>query len=255
MSELNDNELLRYSRQLMLPELDIAGQERLKDSHCVIMGLGGLGSPLALYLAAAGLGRLTLVDPDTVELSNLQRQIVHQQSSIGMPKTDSAARTLGALRSDLDLALVPRALADDALIACFADADVVADGTDRFASRFAINRACWQTGTPLVSGAAIRWTGQVAVFDPNVTGSPCYQCLHPDTEALAEVEENCAENGVIAPLVGVIGALQAMEVIRLLTGTGPSATGGVMHYDGKYGEWRTFRLPRNPACPVCGDNA
>jgi adenylyltransferase/sulfurtransferase len=253
MSELNDNELLRYSRQLMLPELDIAGQEQLKDSHCVIMGLGGLGSPLALYLAATGLGRLTLVDPDTVELSNLQRQIVHQQSSIGMSKTDSAARTLGALRSDLDLTLVPRALADDAMTACFAGADVVADGTDRFASRFAINRACWRTGTPLVSGAAIRWSGQVAVFDPRVPGSPCYQCLHPDTEALAAVEENCAENGVIAPLVGVIGALQAMEVVRLLTDIGPGATGDVVHYDGKYGEWRTLKLPRNPACPVCGD--
>lgn len=251
MSELDDNELLRYSRQLMLPDLDIAGQERLKDSHCVVMGLGGLGSPVALYLAAAGIGRLTLVDPDTVELSNLQRQIVHQQSSIGMPKTDSAARTLRALRSDLALDLVPRVLDDGAMAGCFSNADVVADGTDRFASRFAINRACWQSGTPLVSGAAIRWTGQVAVFDPNVSASPCYQCLHPDTEALAQVEENCAENGVIAPLVGVIGALQAMEVIRLLTGTGPSATGSVQHYDGKYSEWRTLKLARNPRCPVC----
>ncbi|MEM1229998.1 MAG: molybdopterin-synthase adenylyltransferase MoeB [Pseudomonadota bacterium] len=257
MPALSDQELLRYSRQIMLPEIDIAGQERLRGAHCVVMGLGGLGSPVAVYLAAAGIGKLTLVDPDVVDDSNLQRQIVHREAGIGQAKTESAAQALQALRSDLELTLVSSAPHERELRGLFAGADVVADGTDRFSSRYAINRACWASGTPLVSGAAIRWSGQVAVFDPQIVDAPCYQCLHPDEGAQLDAAMNCAENGVIAPLVGVIGALQAMEVIKLLTGVGPprSARCPVTLYDAKYGEWQTVTLTRNPACPVCAAGA
>lgn len=252
MAELNDNDLLRYSRHIMLPEIDVAGQEALAQSHCVIMGLGGLGSPVALYLAAAGVGQLTLVDPDRVELSNLQRQIVHRHDQIDALKTDSAAQTLRSRRPSLQLNLISEALEDSALIEVFDSADVVADGTDRFSTRYAINRACWLAGTPLVSGAAIRFTGQVGVFDPRDSASPCYQCLHPDAEAIGGASESCAESGVLSPLVGVIGALQSVEVLRLLTGFGETTVGTVTHYDARYGEWRSLKLAPRADCPVCG---
>lgn len=253
MADLSDDDLLRYSRHIMLPEIDVAGQEALAQSHCVVMGLGGLGSPLALYLAAAGVGTLTLVDPDRVELSNLQRQILHQQDRIDRLKTESAAQTLSALRPGLQLELVSQELADPALAELFHRADVVADGTDRFSTRYAINRACWLAGTPLVSGAAIRFTGQVSVFNPKDPTSPCYQCLHPDVDANGGLGESCAESGVLSPLVGVIGALQSVEVVRLLTTFGPTTVGTVTHYDARYGEWRSLTLSRRPDCPVCGN--
>lgn len=248
---MNDEQLLRYSRHLLLDDVDVAGQERLLAGHAVIMGLGGLGSPAALYLAAAGVGKLTLVDPDTVELSNLQRQIAHSGKTIGQPKTESAAQALAALNADTELVTITKAPTGAELTALCADADVVLDGTDRFASRFGINAACWSAGTPLVSGAAIRWEGQVASFDPGNDQSPCYQCLHPQTTALQDAEQSCATSGVIAPLVGIIGSMQALEAIKHLTGVGDTLVGKVSHFDARYGEWRTFTLNRDARCPIC----
>lgn len=248
---MNDEQLLRYSRHLLLPELDVDGQEQLLAAHVVIMGLGGLGSPVALYLAAAGVGRLTLVDPDVVEASNLQRQVAHTQARLGATKVASAATAIAELNGDTAVVAIDRALTDAELQALFKTASVVVDGTDRFSSRYSINAAAWQAGVPLVSGAAIRWEGQVAVFDPRQADSPCYQCLHPDTGA--QGGETCAENGVVAPLVGVIGSLQALETVKLISASGTSSVGTVTHFDGKYGEWRQLRLQRSSACPICGD--
>ena len=248
---MNDDELLRYSRHLLLGDIDVAGQQQLLNAHVAIMGLGGLGSPAALYLAAAGIGTLTLVDPDTVELSNLQRQIAHSTDDIGNAKTESAATQISALNPGTITHTINSAPQGADLERICAAADVVLDGTDQFASRFAINAACWTASTPLVSGAAIRWEGQVACFDPRIPDSPCYQCLHPQTDALQDAEQSCATSGVIAPLVGVIGSMQALEAIKLLTQVGEGLIGKVSHYDARYGEWRTFTLTRNPHCPIC----
>ncbi len=247
--DLNDEQLLRYSRQIMLPELDVAGQEKLLDATVLIVGLGGLGSPAALYLAAAGVGRLALCDHDQVELSNLQRQIVHNQHTLGRTKVASAADALAALNPDVALTEIPEKLAGDALTDAVGRASVVLDATDNFATRFALNAACLATGTPLVSGAAIRWEGQVAVFDPRSPASPCYRCLYEESEDGAL---RCAENGVIAPLVGIIGACQALETVKLITGVGETLTGYVLYLDGKRMEWRRLRLPKLPGCPACG---
>jgi molybdopterin-synthase adenylyltransferase len=248
VQELNDQQLLRFSRQIMLPELDVAGQERLLNARAMVVGMGGLGSPAALYLAASGVGTLVLADDDAVELSNLQRQIIHRQDSVGEPKVASAARTLRALNPDLDVVTIGRRMDATELAREAAACDVVLDATDNFATRFAINDACLASGTPLVSGAAIRWEGQVAVFDPRRPDSPCYRCLYRagDDEAL-----NCAENGVIAPLVGIIGACQALEAIKLLCGVGETLTGYVLYFDARVMEWRRLRLSRDPACPSC----
>ena len=245
---MDDEQLLRYSRQIMLPELDIAGQERLLDSTVLIVGLGGLGSPVALYLAAAGVGTLVLVDHDDVELSNLQRQIVHRNTAIGTSKVSSAAATLAEINPDTRMRTIPRALEGDELAAAVSDADIVVDATDNFQVRYALNEACWKSATPLVSGAAIRFEGQVAVFDPRQPDSPCYQCLYAegDDEAL-----NCSENGVAAHLVGIIGACQAMETMKVLTGVGDPLVGYVLYFDGKRMEWRKLKLPKMPGCPTC----
>ncbi|MCG7599026.1 HesA/MoeB/ThiF family protein [Halomonas sp. McH1-25] len=249
---MNDDALLRYSRQIMLEQVDIDGQERLLASHALVVGAGGLGSPVALYLAAAGVGRLTLVDDDSVELSNLQRQIAHAQADLGRPKADSAAESARALNPDCQVTSRVERLDGEALASALHDADVVIDCTDRFSSRYAINRASLQTGTPLVSGAAIRFSGQLAVFDPRDTASPCYACLYPPDERgeQADDELRCAENGVIAPLVGLIGTFQALEALKLLAGAGQSHR-GLSTFDGLSGEWRRFNVPRDPACPVC----
>ncbi|MGI9325413.1 MAG: HesA/MoeB/ThiF family protein [Pseudomonadales bacterium] len=246
---MNDEQLLKYSRHLMLPDLDVAGQEQLLAAHVVVMGLGGLGSPVALYLAASGVGKLTLVDPDVVDHSNLQRQIAHGHADIGAAKVESAAGRIRALNLDTDLQLIERSLKDEELMTLFADASVVVDGTDSFRSRYAINAAAWRAGIPLVSGAAIRWEGQVAAFDPRSAESPCYQCLYPDTGA--EGGENCAENGIVSPLVGVIGSMQALEALKLICGVGENLVGKVSYYDAKYAEWRQFSLTRFPQCPIC----
>lgn len=246
--ELNDEQLLRFSRQIMLPELDVAGQEKLLNARVLIVGMGGLGSPAAMYLAAAGVGTLVLADYDHVELSNLQRQIVHRSDAVGMLKVESAARTLKGLNPDVTVELLASRLTLDLLATEVGACDVVLDATDNFATRYALNDACWAAGTPLVSGAAIRWEGQVAVFDPRRGDSPCYRCLYREgsDEAL-----NCAENGVIAPLVGIIGSCQALETIKLLCGVGDSLAGHVLYFDAQHMDWRKLRLSRDPDCPTC----
>lgn len=244
---MNDDQLLRYSRQIMLPQVDIEGQERLLAANVLIVGLGGLGSPVALYLAAAGVGHLILADHDTVDLSNLQRQIAHHTASVGTSKVESAAASIRALNPDTRITLINARLEGDALTRAIEGADLVVDGTDNFLVRYAINDACFAAGKPLVSGAAIRTEGQVAVFDPRVADAPCYRCLflHGDDEAL-----NCSENGVAAPLVGIIGSVQAMEAWKLITQSGSPLVGHVLYLDALAMEWHKLRLRRNPACPV-----
>lgn len=246
--ELSDQALLRYSRQIMLPEVDIEGQEKLLNARVLIVGMGGLGSPAALYLAAAGVGTLVLADHDEVEPSNLQRQIVHRDHSIGEPKVASAARTLSELNPELQIETLQQRLSGAELAAEAGRCQVVLDATDNFSSRYAINQACWQAGTPLVSGAAIRWEGQVAVFDRRRPDAPCYRCLYRegDDQAL-----NCAENGVAAPLVGIIGTCQALEALKLLCGIGETLAGYVLYFDALHMDWRKLRLKRDPDCPTC----
>jgi molybdopterin/thiamine biosynthesis adenylyltransferase len=236
----------------MLPELDISGQEKLLEARVLVVGLGGLGSPAAIYLAAAGVGHLTLVDHDTVDLSNLQRQIAHGECNVGQSKVDSAIESLARLNSTITIEPIAHQLEGDNLTAAVESADVVLDATDNFISRFAINQACVATHTPLVSGAAIRLEGQIAVFDSRVDDSPCYRCLY--NEANDEML-NCAENGVVAPLVGIIGTIQAMEAIKLIAGFGDVLVGHVLYIDVKRMDWRKLKLPRNPNCPTCGQKS
>lgn len=246
---MDDEELLRYSRQIMLPDLDVRGQERLRRAAALVVGLGGLGSPIALYLAAAGVGKLILADDDEVELSNLQRQIAHNSASLGEAKARSAKAALLAINPRIEAEAVVERMDKAGLDEVLGRVDLALDATDNYATRIALNDACWRSGTPLVSGAAIRWEGQVAVFNPQDAASPCYRCLYAqgDGEVL-----NCAENGVIAPLVGVIGALQAMEAVKLIAGVGASLAGRVLYYDGKRTDWRTFKLNKRPGCQTCG---
>lgn len=246
---MDDPTLLRYSRQIMLPEVDVDGQERLIDSHALIVGAGGLGSPAALYLAAAGVGHITLVDADTVELSNLQRQIAHQQARLGQNKADSAKASLQAINPECRVSAIADHAEGEVLERLVAAADVVLDCTDRFSSRYAINAATQNGGVPLVSGAAIRFSGQLAVFDPRLPEGPCYACLYPPSDQDDE-SLNCAESGVMAPLVGVIGCFQAVEAFKLLSGAG-AAHQGLSLFDSLNGQWRHFNVPRDPACPVC----
>jgi len=244
---MNDEQLLRYSRQIMLPQVDIEGQEKLLAATVLIVGLGGLGSPVALYLAAAGVGHLVLADHDTVDLSNLQRQIVHHHKSVGTLKVESAAAAIRALNPGTRTTLINEKLAGDALRRTIDGVDLVLDGTDNFAARYTINDACFAARKPLVSGAAIRMEGQVAVFDPRVVDSPCYRCLYPESN---DQVLNCSENGVAAPLVGIIGSVQAMEAWKLLTGAGTSLVGYVLYLDAHAMEWHKLRLRRNPACTL-----
>jgi len=248
---MNDNQLLRYSRQIMLPQIDIAGQQRLLQSHALIIGLGGLGSPVAMYLAAAGVGQLTLVDFDEVDLSNLQRQIIHSHNDIGRAKVDSAADTLRALNPEITINPLNQQLTAEAFTQIIQQADVVIDASDNFATRFTINRACVETHTPLISGAAIRLEGQVSVF-PNTPGgdTPCYRCLYDD---IPEAEARCSETGVLAPVVGIIGSIQATETIKLLSGLGTPLAGRLLTLDASTLEFREIRLRKDPLCLVCSD--
>ncbi len=246
---MDDEQLLRYSRQILLPQVGIEGQERLRNSHALVVGVGGLGGPAAMYLAGAGVGRLTIADPDRVELSNLQRQIVLRTADLGRPKVEAARATLHALNPLVEICAIVDRLAGAALRACVADADVVLDASDNFATRFDVNRACVGSGTPLVSGAAIRMEGQVAVFRTRRGAGPCYRCLY--TEQGTE-EETCSETGVFAPLVGVIGSLQAAEALRILMGAEAPLQDRLLIVDLAHAQWRTLRIPRDPACPVCG---
>lgn len=248
---MNDNELLRYNRQIMLPQIDIAGQLKLKNAHVLIIGLGGLGSPAALYLTSAGVGHLTLVDFDVVEVSNLQRQVVHLDRDIGKSKVESAKNNLLELNPDTNISTINTKLDKTSLDQLTREADIVIDATDNFESRYAINQSCVSNKTPLVSGAAIRFEGQVCVFINN-DDSPCYSCLYPDTSDATE--ETCSENGVLSPIVGVIGSMQALECIKLLCGIGEPLSGRLMLFDGLNAEWRTMKFKKDPECPVCNQN-
>lgn len=247
---MNDEELLRYSRQIMLPDFDIAGQERLLAAKVLIVGLGGLGSPVALYLAAAGVGELWLVDHDNVDLSNLQRQIAHGEADIGRPKVASASDAIRALNPHTRVNTINEklqgALLDDTVHAV----DLVVDCSDNFSTRFALNAACWKNKKPLVSGAAIRSEGQLLVVDPRVENSPCYRCLYDD--AINDEQLSCAQNGVLAPIVGIIGTLQALEAIKVIAQYGEPAVGRLQIFDGKALELRSLKLKRADDCPVCG---
>ena len=236
----------------MLPEFDVAGQQALLDANALVVGLGGLGSPAALYLAAAGVGSLTLVDDDTVDVSNLQRQIIHDQDSLGRAKVESAAARIAALNPETRVEPIAARLDGAELAGAVAAADVVLDGTDNFVARYAINAACVSARTPLVSGAAIRFEGQVTVIDPRRDDAPCYRCLYGEA---GDVALNCAENGVAAPLVGIVGSVQAMEAMKIIAGVGESLAGYVLHLDAKRMEWRKFRLTKDPDCPTCAKSA
>jgi len=246
---MKDDQLLRYSRQIMLPQVDIAGQQALLDSHVLIIGAGGLGSPASMYLAAAGVGKLTLVDDDTVELSNLQRQLAHAETDLGANKVDSAAATLSAINSDVEVIALNRRVGAAELGELVSSADVVLDATDNVETRFAINRACLAAKVPLVSGAAIRLEGQVAVFDSRQSDSPCYECLYKGGEG---GDLTCADNGVFAPVVGIIGSMQALEALKLIAQFGDTLVGRLLLFDASSMQWREMKLPRDPNCVACG---
>ncbi|EIC21701.1 HesA/MoeB/ThiF family protein [Thiorhodovibrio frisius] len=244
----DDDLLLRYQRQILLPDFGIEGQERLGRARVLVLGLGGLGSPVALYLAAAGLGTLLLADGDQVDQSNLQRQILHDQAQIGQSKVDSATARLRALNTDVHLVPIREHLDDTRLHELAAEVDLIVDGSDNFATRFAANRASVAAGVPLVSGAAIRAEGQISAFSGRA-GGPCYQCLYPDIAT--NVDDGCAANGVLAPLVGIIGSLQACEAIKILSGIGTPLFGRLLLLDARPMHWRELQLSADPSCPVC----
>ncbi|MEX0385454.1 HesA/MoeB/ThiF family protein [Spiribacter onubensis] len=245
---MNDDQLIRYSRQIMVPGLDLAGQEQLLASRALVVGLGGLGSPVALYLAAAGLGHLVLADFDRVELTNLQRQIIHGTDDLGHLKTDSARDRIAALNPEVTVDTLAERLTTDHLVTVVQAVDIVIDGSDNFATRFAVNAACVAAGRPLVSGAVIGMDGQVAVFRPD-QGGPCYRCVYADT---GEEAQSCSETGVLGPLTGVIGSLQAVEAVKVVTGLGESLAGRLLVVDALTQQWRRLSLRRDPQCPVCG---
>lgn len=246
---MDDNELLRYSRQILLPEIDIEGQERLINASVLIIGAGGLGSPAAMYLAAAGVGHIVLVDDDKVDLSNLQRQIAHDSHDVGMDKALSAKETLEALNPHTSVTALCKRFDQDELDDQVDIIDIVLDCTDNFQTRFAVNRACVKTKTPLVFGAAIRFEGQISVFTPGENDSPCYHCLYADID---EITESCSQTGVIAPITGIIGSIQALEAIKLITGVGETLIGKLLLLDGFRMECNILRLPKNRECPTCG---
>ncbi len=250
---MDDRQLLRYSRQILLLQIGIEGQRKLLDARVLVIGLGGLGSPVSMYLAASGVGTLVLVDHDRVELTNLQRQIIHTTESLGMPKVESARRTLAALNPDIRIETLDHKLDETELARAVAEADAVVDASDNFTTRFAVNRACVAARKPLISGAVVRFEGQVSVFRNDRAGSPCYACLYRDTAA--EDAELCSQFGVLAPAAGIIGTIQAAETIKVLAGIGESLDGRVLVLDVLNMEWRTVKLRRDPGCPVCGGAA
>jgi molybdopterin/thiamine biosynthesis adenylyltransferase len=247
---VNDEQLLRYSRHILLPEIGVDGQERLRASRVLVVGAGGLGCPSALYLAASGVGHLTVADADRVDLTNLQRQILYRQDSVGTRKVDAARAALSATNPEVEIVPLALRLEGDALDRQVAAADVVLDCSDNFATRHAVNRACVRHAKPLVSGAAIRFDGQVAVFDLREPAAPCYACLFPEDGEVEEVQ--CAVMGVFAPLTGAIGALQAAEAIKLITGAGEPLAAKLLMLDAARAEFRTVRLMKDPDCAVCG---
>jgi molybdopterin/thiamine biosynthesis adenylyltransferase len=246
---MNDDQLLRYSRHILLDELGVEGQRRLMAAHALVIGAGGLGSPVALYLGTAGVGTLTLVDHDTVDLTNLQRQVAHNLSRLGHPKAQSAAQSVRAINPDVNVVAVHERAHGAPLDTLVAAADVVLDCTDNFKTRHEVNAACVRHRKPLVSGAAIGFDGQISVYDTRVPDAPCYACLFPPDSALEEAR--CAIMGVFAPLVGIIGTMQAAEALKLLAGVGRSLAGRLQMLDARQMEWTEVRLARQPHCPVC----
>jgi molybdopterin/thiamine biosynthesis adenylyltransferase len=247
---VDDSQLLRYSRHILLDEIGVEGQERIMQSRALVIGVGGLGSPVALYLATAGIGHLTLVDHDTVDLTNLQRQIAHTEARVGQAKVESARQALLAINPGLKITALAERADPARMDVLVANADVVLDCSDNFATRHAINAACVRHSVPLVSGAAIRFDGQLAVYDPRDNSSPCYACVFPPD---ADFEETrCATMGVFAPLVGIVGSMQAAEALKLLSGAGEPFVGRLLMLDGRSMAWNDIRLVRNPDCPVCG---
>ncbi|CCN16623.1 HesA/MoeB/ThiF family protein [Bordetella bronchiseptica] len=247
---MNDQQLLRYARHILLDELGVEGQERFLAARVLIIGAGGLGCPAALYLATAGVGHITLVDDDVVELSNLQRQILHASDSVGRAKAESGRDMLARFNPETQVEARVERLAGAALDAAVAQADVVLDCSDNFATRHAINRACVRHRKPLVSGAAIRFDGQVSVYDLRDAQAPCYHCLFPEADDVEEL--NCATTGVFAPLVGIIGSVQAAEALKLLAGIGQSLAGRLLQLDVRSMQWHSVNVPRDPDCAVCG---
>jgi len=246
---MNDQQLLRYSRHILLDEIGVEGQERLRAAHALIVGAGGLGCPAALYLAASGVGKLTIADADKVDLTNLQRQILFRTESVGTAKVDAACIALNDLNPEVEVHPLQKRLDANDLPALVAAADVVLDCSDNFATRHALNRACVAAMKPLVSGAAIRFDAQVMVFDLRERTSPCYACLFPEDGAVEEVQ--CSTMGVFAPLTGVVGALQAMEAAKLVTRAGETLNGKLLLLDAKRADWRTVRVKKDPGCAVC----
>lgn len=248
---LTDDELLRYSRHILLPQVDIAGQQALADARVLIVGLGGLGSPVALYLAAAGVGTLLLADHDSVDVSNLQRQIIHKQASLQLNKAASAAEQISLLNPHCQTQVIADYLDAKQLASWVPKVDLVVDCSDNFATRQQINKACVQARKPLVSGAAIGFSGQIAVFN-GTPQSPCYACLYPD---LPEQQLTCSQNGVIAPLVGLIGSYQALETVKIIVGCGEVLGGRLQLFDGLISQWREIKLQQDPDCPVCSQGS
>ena len=245
---MNDAQLLRYSRHILLPQIGIDGQQKLLDARVLVIGVGGLGSPVAMYLAASGVGHLTLVDPDTVDLTNLQRQIVHTTQTVGRAKIDSAAQQLKALNPDVDITGIAHKLEGEALLDHVRRADAVIDGSDNFPTRFAVNAACVAAKTPLISAAVTRFEGQVSVFRADQPGSPCYRCLYHESD---DPGEPCVQFGVLAPVAGIVGAIQATETVKVLMGIGEPLTGRLLVVDALTMDWRVVRLKKDPKCPVC----
>lgn len=250
---MNDAQLLRYSRHILLPEIDIAGQERLLAARVLVIGIGGLGSPAALYLASAGIGTLVLADGDTVDATNLQRQILHRESSLGQAKAESGRIRLAEINPGCHVVTLDERLTDERLEDEVANVDVVLDCTDNFVTRHAINRACREYRKPLVSGAAIRFDGQISVFDARHPDSACYHCLFPEAQDVEEMR--CSVMGVFAPLTGIIGSMQAAEALKIIIGCGTSLAGRLLLLDGLSMEWRSIAVPRDPNCAVCGSGA
>jgi molybdopterin/thiamine biosynthesis adenylyltransferase len=247
---MNDDQLLRYSRHILLDDIGIEGQQRMLDAHVLIIGAGGLGSPAALYLAASGVGHITLVDDDEVDLTNLQRQIMHTSASVGAPKVDSGRAALLALNPLIEVTALRERATGERLRELVAASTVVLDCSDNFATRHAVNRACVAAKVPLVAGAAIRFDGQLAVFDARDPASPCYACLFPENATFEDVA--CSTMGVFAPVVGVIGALQAAEALKLVAQAGQPLAGKLLLFDGRASEWTSIGVARDPHCAVCG---
>ena len=248
---MNDHELLRYSKQIMLPQIEIEGQQKIHDSKMLIIGMGGLGSPSALYLAAAGVGHIVIADFDQVELSNLQRQIIHSTSDIGDDKVNSAKAKLLELNPNITVTVANEIMHSDNLASLIKDVDIVLDGTDNFESRFEINKACVECHKPLISAAVIRFEGQISVFKGYEVDQPCYQCLYSEQ---GDGRESCVENGVLAPVAGLVGTIQALQAIKVLLGIGDQLCGALLLIDGLDLSFRKVKIAKDSECSICGLN-